>query len=576
MSTASQTPEGLRRENDDLRQRLEEAEATIRAISGGEVDAFLVRQGAEDQVLVLDGVDRPYRLLIERIQQGAVTLTADGTIIYTNRCFAQMVVAPAADLLGTTLSEYVLAPDRPTLAQLLKQGLAADAECELSLRHGGDATLLALLTASPLVEREGILCLVVTDLTQQKRHELERERLAQEHSARVAAERASEALREADRRKDEFLAMLGHELRNPLAPIRNGLQVLNLIDATEPEAQQTRAMMGRQVDNLVRMVDDLLDVGRVTQGKIKLQKERTDLKAVLTRAVESCRGFVDEHGHRLVVTLPDEPLPVEADVIRVAQVVINLLNNAAKFTPRGGTVSLSAERDAGADQAVVRVRDSGVGIAPGMLPKVFDLFAQVDPTVARSEGGLGIGLTLARRLVEMHGGSLEAASAGLGHGSEFIVRLPLAPGSATADGARPAGEPATGRAHVPGRRILIVDDNRDSAESLAVLLRLLGHDVHLAYDGTQALQVAADFVPEMVLLDIGLPGTSGYEVARDLWSQAALRDVRVVALSGYGSADDRQRSLDAGFYEHLVKPVDIGVLESLLAAMSLDRRPTGR
>jgi PAS domain S-box-containing protein len=564
MNAAEPRLDDLRGENAELRQQLEECSATIRAISAGEVDAFLVRQGAEDQVLVLDGVDRPYRLLIEQMQQGAITTTSDGTIIYANRCFADMMNLPLPSLPGTRLTEHVCDPDHLRLLSLLGSSLEGRGSAELTLCRPDGSQLPVLVTASVLQHEAQVLCLVVTDLTQQKSQEHERELLVQAQAARNAAEQAAAVLRETDRRKDEFLAMLAHELRNPLASLRTGLQVLNRINSQEPNVQQTRAMMERQVENLVRLVDDLLDVGRVTQGKIKLQKERTDLSAIVARALETSRPIIAARGLSLEVFLAEAPLPVEADMMRAAQVLINLLNNAAKFTPQGGSIRLTVERTG--DMGVVRVKDSGVGIAPEMLPKVFDLFMQADPTASRTEGGLGIGLTLSRRLMELHGGSLEAASAGLGQGSEFTARFPLATteAPASAETARPA--PAKKGPAVP-RRILIVDDNRDAANSLGLLLKLLGHEVRQTYDGRQALEVAAEFLPEVVLLDIGLPGMSGYAVAAEMRAQPALQQVRLVALTGYGSDDDRHRSRAAGFHDHLVKPVDLPALEMLLAAL---------
>jgi CheY-like chemotaxis protein len=379
-------------------------------------------------------------------------------------------------------------------------------------------------------------------------------------------EEAAVRLREADRHKDEFLAMLGHELRNPLAPLRNGIYALNRISSKEPAVQRIRDMMERQIESLVRLVNELLDVSRVTQGKIKLRKEHCDLKDVVARAIESCRVFIEDRGHQLEVTTLEDPLPVEADAVRLIQVVNNLLNNSAKFTPHGGTIRIVVDRDAEMSQAVVHVYDSGMGIAPEMLPKVFDLFTQADPTSSRTEGGLGIGLTLARRLIEMHCGTLEAASAGLGRGSEFIIRLPVARKVTGRERTVQQGrESATGR-RPRARRILIVDDNRDSADSLAVLLRILGHEVRQAYDGLEGFAAALEFLPDVLLLDIGLPGMNGYEVAKRIRSENGLRSVRIVAVSGYGSDEDRQRARAAGFDDYLVKPLELASLELILAS----------
>jgi PAS domain S-box-containing protein len=564
MTLALRNPVELQAENAELRRRLEETEATLQAISGGEVDAFLIRHGSEDRVLVLGGVDRPYRLLIERMSQGAATLSVDGTVVYANRRLAELLGAGLSGLLGVSLGDFLAEADRPALADLLTRGLSGDAELELILERSDGKSLPALLSASRLLEEEDVLCLIVTDLTQKKRQEVERERLLEEQSARVAAERTTAVLRETDRRKDEFLAMLAHELRNPLAPLRNGIQVLSLVGGQDPTADKTREMMSRQVESLIRLVDDLLDVSRVSQGKIQLQKEPAELCQVVAGALESCRPVIDERGHQLEVELPEEPLPVVIDAVRISQVVINLLNNAAKFTPPGGRIGLSLERIGEAKDAVVKIRDSGIGIAPEMLPRIFGLFAQADPSVSRSEGGLGIGLTLARRLVEMHGGRLHAESAGLGKGSEFVVRIPLSMGEAVPGGERPAIE---GPQRSSSLRILVVDDNRDAGESLSILLRLFGHEVRQAFDGPHAVTVAEDFGPDVVLLDIGMPGMSGYEVAEELQARPALANARLIALTGYGSAEDRSRSHAAGFHAHLVKPVELAALEPILAAI---------
>jgi PAS domain S-box-containing protein len=328
------------------------------------------------------------------------------------------------------------------------------------------------------------------------------------HRAAIAIENANllTTLKEADRKKDEFLAMLAHELRNPLAPIRNAVYILRGKGLPVPELQWAAEVIDRQVHQMTRLVDDLLDVSRITRGKVELRKEPVELANVVTSAVESSRPLIEKGGHELSVTIPSEPVHLEADPTRLAQVFLNLLNNAAKYTDRGGRISLSAHLE-GSGQVVVRVRDNGIGIPREMLPRVFELFAQVDRSMERSEGGLGIGLTLVQRLVEMHGGAVEARSDGPGTGSEFIVRLPVAAHIAAAGPAAGAGQ---GGAPAP-RRILIVDDNRDAADSLGMLLRLMGNEIHTAHDGLQAVEAAASFRPEVVLLDIGLPKLNGYE-----------------------------------------------------------------
>jgi PAS domain S-box-containing protein len=371
--------------------------------------------------------------------------------------------------------------------------------------------------------------------------------------------RLEATLKEADRHKDEFLAMLAHELRNPLAPLKNGL---HLLQAASRDAPQIVAMMDRQLNHLVRMVDDLLDVSRISRGKIQLRRVPLELSAVVTQAVETIRPFVESRGHQLTVSLPPAPLHLEADPTRLAQVFGNLINNSAKYTPEGGWISLTAARDAA--EVVVRVRDNGAGIPADLLPtKVFDLFTQGDRTLARSEGGLGIGLTLVRNLVELHGGRVEAHSEGPGRGSEFVVRLPALglPAAAESPGDEPAPVPRPGEC----RRILLVEDNQDAADSLALLLRGKGHVVRTAYDGLEAIHVARAFRPEVVLLDIGLPEMDGLEVVRRLRKEPDLEGMRVVALSGYGTREDQQRSREAGCDDHVVKPADPDALLLLLA-----------
>jgi two-component system CheB/CheR fusion protein len=376
----------------------------------------------------------------------------------------------------------------------------------------------------------------------------------------------AEELRGADRRKDEFLAMLAHELRNPLAPIRNALHIIHLRGPERRESiRQAWEIIDRQTEHLSRLVDDLLDVSRITRGKINLQKQPLDVATVVARAVEGSRPLMEARRHTLEVLVPDDVGRVEGDPIRLAQVLWNLLNNAAKYTPEDGRVWLEVEKGQG--QIVLRVRDTGVGIPPEALPTVFDLFSQGERTLDRAEGGLGIGLTLVRQLTEMHGGAVEVFSEGPGKGSAFVVRLPLlaenAPAAVSGPGAADVGWGGLTARH----RILVVDDNRDSAESLATLLRLVGNDVRTAHDGPRALEAAAAYHPDLVLLDIGLPGLNGYEVARRLRAEPNHHRAVLVAVTGYGGEEDRRRSLAAGFDHHMVKPIDFDALRALLASI---------
>jgi len=386
--------------------------------------------------------------------------------------------------------------------------------------------------------------------------------------------RQTEALQEADRRKNEFLSILAHELRNPLAPISNAIQILTLRGDDPALVAQTKEVMERQVHQMTRMVDDLLEVSRISRGKISLHTAPLDLAEVVATAVETSRPLVEAHHHTLTVTLPRSPARVEADGARLAQVLSNLLNNAAKYTEDGGRIDLIVEQAQG--DVVIRVRDNGIGIAPERLPSVFDMFEQIGGASDRSQGGLGIGLTLARRLVEMHGGRIEAHSAGLGKGSEFVTRLAALAEPAMEPAPEPAEWPPMPSANGSRRRVLVVDDNVDSAESLAVLLRLYGHDVRLAHDGEAALEEARSFRPDVMFLDISLPKMDGYEVARRLRLEPAMCGLTLVAMTGYGHEEERRRTREAGFHSHLVKPVDFDMLQELLSSLPSNQSRKGQ
>jgi len=397
------------------------------------------------------------------------------------------------------------------------------------------------------------------------------ERLTRELEDRVTARTAeleasmlrqmalTDQLREADRRKDEFLALLAHELRNPLAPVVNAVNIMRLKETGDGDLQWCREVIERQAGQLTRLVDDLLDVSRITLGKIKLRPERVDLANVIAGALELSRPLMEAHRHQLTTVLPATPVVLQGDLARLTQVVANLLTNAAKYQNDGGRVDLVVEQQG--LEAVITVRDCGIGIPPHMLTEVFELFSQGERSLDRAQGGLGIGLSLAKTVVEMHGGSVSAHSEGVDQGSEFVIRLPclvLEPGTG-----RPPPPPA--RRAIPPRRILIVDDSRDAAESLAMLLSLSGHHVVVSHHGEEALDLAASERPEVVLLDIGLPGIDGYEVCRRL-RQSGLEGALIIAMTGYGQERDRQRSKDAGFDTHTVKPVELDHLMELLAS----------
>jgi PAS domain S-box-containing protein len=368
-----------------------------------------------------------------------------------------------------------------------------------------------------------------------------------------------EELREADRRKDEFLAVLAHELRNPLAPIRTGLELMRLAGDDASALEEVRMTMERQSQQMVRLIDDLLDVSRITRGAVDLRKTRVELATVLESAVETSRPLIEDMGHKLEITIPKAPIVLEADPTRLAQVISNLLNNAAKYMQRGGTIGVSAERLDG--MAIVSVKDSGIGIPPEMIERIFEMFTQVDGSLERSHGGLGIGLTLVKRLVEMHGGSVEAHSDGLNQGSEFIVRLPAVVGLLS----EPPSKDGSGRPAGAKRRILVVDDNENAAKVLGMLLTALGNDVRTAFDGFTAIELAESFLPEIILLDIGMPKLNGYETARRIREQPWGKNMVLAALTGWGQEEDKRRTREAGFDHHFVKPLEPATLQKLLA-----------
>lgn len=375
------------------------------------------------------------------------------------------------------------------------------------------------------------------------------------------ARRRAEA---ADRRKDEFLAILAHELRNPLAPITMALEVARRSKADEATVSWAHEMMERQVRHLVRLVDDLLDVSRIARNKIELRKESVDLRDVVNRALEAVRGTIDGKQHALTVVLPEGPIEVVVDPVRLAQVIGNLLNNAAKYTPPRGQIWFTAEVTG--ESVELRVRDTGIGIAPETLPRVFDLFAQA-PSTAGAEGGLGIGLTLVKKLTELMGGSVEARSEGLGKGSEFVIRLPMAPTGANSFAERL--ETTAGDSEILKRRIFVVDDNRDAAESLSELLRRDGHEVQTFFDARSLLEAAAADAPEVVLLDLGMPDIDGVELACRLRSLPATSGALLIAITGWGQPADRARTKAAGIDHHFVKPVDASRLRALLAQVTI-------
>ncbi len=483
--------------------------------------------------------------------------------VYTDTHLSQLFRLSSADAHGGLLTDFMQAihpADLPKMTAALAHSVKSGQDYETDYRIIQPDESVRWFVARGRVKRDETdkpsqLSGVLVDITERKRLE---EELRQQ----------TEQLVEADRRKDEFLATLAHELRNPLAPIQNALQILKIPHVDAATAQQMRDMAERQVHHLVRLVDDLLDVSRVMRGKIELRKEPVELATVVNRAIETAQSFIDAQGHQLDVAFPPVSLLLNADPVRLVQVVANLLTNAAKYTPSNGHISVSAQREA--EQAVLRVRDNGIGIAAKILPHIFDLFVQADQATTRSQSGLGIGLTLVKNLVAMHGGTVEATSEGLGRGAEFIVRLPL---SAANERELSAGQrhDQPQEARRSSLRLLVVDDNRDAATSFAMLLRLMGHEVAVAHDGPAALEVAAANRPDLVFLDIGMPGMDGYEVAHRLRAMPELQHIVLAAVTGWGQQEDRQRAFEAGFDHHLVKPPEPEAVESLLAELKSAR-----
>ena len=510
------SPEDERLEVDELRERLAEAEELLRAIRHGEVDALLISEATGERVYTLRGADAPYRALVEQMQEGAATVTKGGAIVYSNGRFAALLGAPLQRVIGASIDEFVDASDQVMLKALIAAGMGS---LRTRLRTQGKQPLEAHISVSSVtIDGTHHRTLIVTDMSTLTRVQRE------------------------SRSKDEFLAMLAHELRNPLGAIGGAVQVLALSQLNDPHATQARDIIQRQTTHMARLVDDLLDVGRVVTGKIELDLQPMDLAEFVRSYVQAMMSG-DRTGSHVVITA--DPVWVRADAVRLEQIVGNLVSNALKFAPSDRPVRISVRAEG--EDAVLEVADEGAGIDPELLPQVFDLFVQGPATVDRSRGGLGIGLTLVHRLVDLHGGTIEAFSAGTDKGSTFTVRLPKTQPVETDMQAAPA-------APTRRMRVLLVDDNADSREMYALLLQADGHEVHEAEDGAAALAVFEVGVPDVAVIDIGLPGIDGYELARRIRSRPAGHEVTLIALTGYGFPEDRARSKAAGFDRHLVKP----------------------
>jgi PAS domain S-box-containing protein len=504
------------------------------------------------------------RITLASIGDAIITTDTGGRVTYLNAVAetltgwgsAQAAGQPLPDVFRIVNEETRQEVDNPAL-RALREGVTVGLanHTVLIARDGSERPIDD--SAAPIRDEAGTVVgsvLVFRDVADRRSAE-ERLRSSEEQLRQRVDE-----LAEGDRRKDEFLATLAHELRNPLAPLSNALGILRTA-ADQPQVfGRTREMMERQLGQMVRLIDDLLDVSRISKGKIELRLERIELAAVIHQAIEICRPLSEKAAHRLDIDLPAQPIMIDADNVRLAQVFCNLLGNAFKFTPPKGHILLGARVDGG--EVHVSIRDNGIGIAPDRLGDIFELFTQLDRSLERTHGGLGIGLTLVQRLLALHGGAVEARSEGPGKGAEFIVRLPLSADQspATREGARTAMQDPKAR-----KRILVADDNQDSANSLSILLRLGGHEVETVHDGLQAVEAAARSRPDAILLDIGMPGLNGYEAARRIREQPWGATLQLIALTGWGAADDRRKSQEAGFDVHLVKPVNYEELVRVLA-----------
>ena len=486
-----------------------------------------------------------FRLLVEGVRDYAIfMIDPDGRVASWNAGAQEIKGYSASEIIGQHFSRFYPPDDKTSgkpgrlLAEARDKGRVEDEGWRIR-KDGSRFWVDAIITA--LRDEHGQLrgyAKVTRDLTDRRRIEV---------------------LEESRRSINEFLAMLAHELRNPLAPIRNAVSVMQQPGVSPDQLAWSRDVIHRQVTHLAHLVDDLLDVSRITTGKIVLRNDVVDLRDAVERAIEATRPLIDARQHELSAVTPDQPALVAGDLTRLSQVILNLLNNAAKYTPEGGRISVTLASLG--DHATITVTDTGMGIPADLLPKVFDLFAQGERTMDRAEGGLGIGLTLVRRLVEMHGGTVHATSAGREMGSAFTIRLPLLHGQMTETPPPPVFAPSPSA----NGRVLVVDDNADSAESMAMLLQMSGLDTQTAFDGSSALATANDFQPQVVLLDLGLPEMSGFDVAQRLRQVPGLERVVLIAMTGYGQDEDRRRTAAAGFVHHLVKPIDPTALQQTVA-----------
>ena len=518
-----------------LEERLSEAEETLRAIRAGEIDALIVQAPAGEQVYTLRNADYPYRTLVEQMQDGAAILTPEGDIIYCNQSLARLISIPLQEVIGAPVTRYFEGDARKLLDSLLAAG-SGKRRTRISAPDGRalDVLLSLTSTATDEVKRRS---LIVTDLTELSDAQIGRERAQQQSHA-----------------KDEFMAMLAHELRNPLSAISAALEVLQPGGSNEVAAERARTIIARQTRNLSRLVDDLLEVARVITGKVALAVAALELSDTVHRCVAQIASRAE--ARRIEVAVEGGPHWIHGDPVRIEQIVANVLSNAIKYTGDGGVIRVTLDSKDG--DTVLAVTDNGLGIAPDLLPQIFEPFVQGERTLDRSQGGLGVGLTLVRRLVELHSGSVQAFSAGPGCGSTFTIRLPAV--------APPSLLPASSGAQlktVP-RRVLVIEDNRDARETFRMMLELAGHEVLEADEGRKGLELLKTELPDIAVIDVGLPGMDGYQIASTFRKEPMGKQVMLVALTGYGTPEARERSRAAGFDHHLIKPIDPEVLRDLM------------
>jgi two-component system, sensor histidine kinase len=517
-----------------LRTRLAEAEEMLRAIRHGEIDALVVEGGGGQQVYTLHSAEEPYRNLVEQMQEGAVVLTANGDILYSNARFATLVGEPLEFVVGSRIERFVNPSDREDVATLLAAGSGRRRSRLVGVGPGAFEVSLSLTTVASTGGNR--LNLIVTDLRE----------ILEATSTRDRAEHDN-------RTKDEFLAMLAHELRTPLGAIANAVRALEQAHAEGESAARAHAVIARQVDHISQLITDLLDVERVVSGKIRLKRQPLDLAEAIRRAVAT---FTSDAELNRRIDISTEPVWIDGDAQRIEQVMANIVTNAIKYTPPDGRILVTLRADG--DDAVLTVEDLGFGISPGLLPFIFDMYVQADRTLDRARGGLGIGLPLVRRLVELHGGSITASSAGEGQGSTFTVRLKQIPAIRTI-----TSPPLERRAKQ--RRVLLIEDSADAREMLRMMLELAGHEVYDAADGPSGLELLNVVQPDVGIIDISLPAMDGYQVARRIREEPYGREMLLLAMTGFDAPGDVIRSVEYGFDHHLVKPIDPDQLTRLLS-----------